>query len=815
GMTKQYFDLRARQESQREKLSSKAAELTALTQSLFQSAERAERVTQDLSTAQERQAQAVQQLSHSRQLLENAREDIVAANNSIEGYRLREKTRVQKRDTLRKQVSDSSVSLQTVASKRKMLEEMQRDFEGYSKAVRTVMQESKRGGLRGVRGPVSMLIRTDDANTIAIETALGSAMQQIVVNDAQDAKAAIRMLKRIDGGRATFLPISVIQARPLNERGVENCTGFVGIAADLVACEQPYRNIISNLLGRTVIASDMDAAIAIADKFSHRFRIVTLDGQIINAGGSMTGGSASGSAGILSRANEIARLMQKQTQMQSALTALEAELSEAERLTREVTFELLAQEGKLRTAQDEALRLEGEEKQYAVLAEAIAQAIASSDEELSSLSARSKDEQTRSELLRENIAALQQELERLEAALGVVSDGQSVAAEQSNRLNARMTELRMQRAALDAEKNTAKESVGRLQELRAAMDGDRAQRQALIAMYEKETEELQAQMASLQQSLEECNTHALQQRESLKTALEQRTSIEANRSTADRDAQTKNRQILGMERESARLENKKSTAEMEEKQIIDRLWESYELTRSSAIACAAPIDSVTSASKQVADLKRKIAALGTPNLGAIEEFARVNERYEYLTAQRDDVLTSKRDLEGIIRDITAQMTEIFLSEFGKINTYFGQTFVEMFGGGRASLELEDTSEPLSCGVEIRVQPPGKQLKTITLLSGGEKAFVAIALYFAILKVRPTPFCMLDEIDAALDDTNVARFANYLRSLAEKTQFIVITHRRGTMEASDVLYGVTMQEQGISKILHLDMNKVTQDLGVTD
>jgi chromosome segregation protein len=814
-MTKQYFDLRARQESQREKLSSKAAELTALTQSLFQSAERAERVTQDLSTAQERQAQAVQQLSHSRQLLENAREDIVAANNSIEGYRLREKTRVQKRDTLRKQVSDSSVSLQTVASKRKMLEEMQRDFEGYSKAVRTVMQESKRGGLRGVRGPVSMLIRTDDANTIAIETALGSAMQQIVVNDAQDAKAAIRMLKRIDGGRATFLPISVIQARPLNERGVENCTGFVGIAADLVACEQPYRNIISNLLGRTVIASDMDAAIAIADKFSHRFRIVTLDGQIINAGGSMTGGSASGSAGILSRANEIARLMQKQTQMQSALTALEAELSEAERLTREVTFELLAQEGKLRTAQDEALRLEGEEKQYAVLAEAIAQAIASSDEELSSLSARSKDEQTRSELLRENIAALQQELERLEAALGVVSDGQSVAAEQSNRLNARMTELRMQRAALDAEKNTAKESVGRLQELRAAMDGDRAQRQALIAMYEKETEELQAQMASLQQSLEECNTHALQQRESLKTALEQRTSIEANRSTADRDAQTKNRQILGMERESARLENKKSTAEMEEKQIIDRLWESYELTRSSAIACAAPIDSVTSASKQVADLKRKIAALGTPNLGAIEEFARVNERYEYLTAQRDDVLTSKRDLEGIIRDITAQMTEIFLSEFGKINTYFGQTFVEMFGGGRASLELEDTSEPLSCGVEIRVQPPGKQLKTITLLSGGEKAFVAIALYFAILKVRPTPFCMLDEIDAALDDTNVARFANYLRSLAEKTQFIVITHRRGTMEASDVLYGVTMQEQGISKILHLDMNKVTQDLGVTD
>ena len=214
-------------------------------------------------------------------------------------------------------------------------------------------------------------------------------------------------------------------------------------------------------------------------------------------------------------------------------------------------------------------------------------------------------------------------------------------------------------------------------------------------------------------------------------------------------------------------------------------------------------------------LKRKITLLGTPNLGAIEEYARVNERYTYLSTQRDDVLTAKRDLENIIRNITSEMTAIFVSEFQKIDQYFGQTFTEMFGGGKGQLILEDPDNPLTCGIEIRVQPPGKQVKTITLLSGGEKAFVAIALYFAILKVRPTPFCMLDEIDAALDDRNVERFASYLHNLSKKTQFIVITHRRGTMEASDVLYGVTMQEQGVSKLLRLDLNQMEQYLGIVE
>ena len=305
------------------------------------------------------------------------------------------------------------------------------------------------------------------------------------------------------------------------------------------------------------------------------------------------------------------------------------------------------------------------------------------------------------------------------------------------------------------------------------------------------------------------------QKDALAALTRDRAAAEAEKTVAERTAQDKNKDILGMERESARLEQKKLSAELEEKQIVDKLWDTYELTRGTARKEAAELESVAQGQRRIAELKRKISGLGTPNLGAIEEFDRVNERYEYLTSQRDDVLGAKKDLEDIIRSITREMTSIFTGEFARINEHFGATFTEMFGGGRASLELEDPEQPLDCGIEIRVQPPGKQLKTITLLSGGEKAFVAIALYFAILKVRPTPFCMLDDIDAALDDRNVERFASYLRSLSKMTQFIVVTHRRGTMEEADTLYGVTMQEQGVSKMLHLDMNQMVEQLGITE
>ena len=347
------------------------------------------------------------------------------------------------------------------------------------------------------------------------------------------------------------------------------------------------------------------------------------------------------------------------------------------------------------------------------------------------------------------------------------------------------------------------------------MEGDKERKLALIDAFEADNVRLEEQIRELTARQEDNVAQTTAFRQEMEQIVSQRAETEAAKTRSERDAQEKNKDILNMERACALLEQKKVTSSLEEKQIIDKLWENYDLTPGTAAEHRGEIESVAAGNRRIAELKRKIGALGTPNLGAIEEYARVNERYTYLAEQRDDVLNSKKDLEGIIRDITKEMTVIFVEEFRKIDQYFGQTFEEMFGGGKGSLVLEDPENPLTCGIEIRVQPPGKQLKTITLLSGGEKAFVAIALYFAILKVRPTPFCMLDEIDAALDDRNVERFASYLRSLGQKTQFIVITHRRGTMEASDVLYGVTMQEQGISKLLRLDLNQMEEYLGIVE
>ncbi len=813
GMTKRYLELRNEQERYRTDLSAKSADLSSAQDSLTRGRNRYEEVEQDCTAATLRQEEAIKQLRLTRKHLVDARENITACENTIAGYRLRAQTREKRRNELKQELDKTSVSLDTLSSRLRMFEEMEKEFEGFSKAVRVVMQESAKNRLQGIHGPVSKLIRVEDEYTIAIEIALGSAMQQLVVDNEQCAKAAIQYLKRSDSGRATFLPLSVVHGRVLNERGVENSNGFIGIASELVRCEGKYKDIINDLLGRTVIAQDMDSAIAIANRFGHRFRIVTLDGQVINAGGSMTGGSVSRNAGILSRANEIERLKQKKTATLTTLENLKTQFADADRLTKEVAFELLTEEGKLRTAQDEALRLEGEEKQFAVLEQAIGEAIATARKEQASLKERMDLDTARASSLEKSIAELEGKISKTEEELKFVSDGQSVAAQQSNRLSERMTSLRMDCAALEAEKSTAQDSIASLRGLELAMEGDKKQKNLLLDSYAAEEERLRKDMEAQNSLLTEQDLQTQSLRKELAGSLEERAKVEARKTALEKDIQNKNKDILNMERECSRLETKKTSAEMEEKLIIDKLWDSYELTRSTAPSEAAQIESVQAAQKRATELKRKISSLGTPNIGAIDEFARVNERYEYLTGQRDDVLTSKKDLEGIISDITAQMTEIFTVEFAKINQYFGETFTEMFRGGKGSLELEDPTQPLTCGIEIRVQPPGKQLKTITLLSGGEKAFVAIALYFAILKVRPTPFCMLDEIDAALDDRNVERFAGYLRGFSGKTQFIVITHRRGTMEEADVLYGVTMQEQGISKILHLDLNQMEQQLGI--
>ena len=815
GLTKQYLELRSRESGLSADIAGSQADVRGLEESMAQTMERLEQLDSDLSSGAARNHEAQTNLKACRKELREAQEEVTAANNTIAGYTLRQQTRGQRRDQLMQSMQETSAQLEGIGAKLRVFRAMERDFESYQKSVRIVMQEAQRGALRNIHGPVSRLIRTEDSYAVAIEIALGAAMQQIVVGTEQDGKAAINHLKRTGAGRATFLPLNTIQGRQLQETGLENCRGFVGVASNLVTAERQYQGIVDNLLGRTVIVQDMDAAIAMSQKYKNRFKIVTLDGQVINASGSMTGGSVNKDAGILSRANELEKLTAQEKKLQQQRQVTEADLQEAQRQWDQVEFQLSTARDQLRVAEDQVLRLQGQEKQYEILLNAVEEAESSARRERESLLTRNTSDRERYAAQSAKIQVYTQQLEQTRLELQKLEGTQSEAAQATAQITDRATALRAEAAALEAEAGTARTHIQDLQGLRTAMEGDREKKEALMDAIRQDNLRLEGELEALKQQQENNRTETEQRNAEMQTLLSRRAEAEAAKTRAERDAQEKNKDILNMERACALLEQKKVTSGMEERQIIDKLWDSYGLTPGTAPEHRGQIESVAAGSRQASELKRKIAALGTPNLGAIEEYARVNERYTYLAEQRDDVLGAKRDLENIIRDITKEMTAIFVEEFGKINHYFGMTFEEMFGGGKGQLILEDPENPLTCGIEIRVQPPGKQVKTITLLSGGEKAFVATALYFAILKVRPTPFCILDEIDAALDDRNVERFANYLHNLSRKTQFIVITHRRGTMEASDVLYGVTMQEQGVSKLLRLDLNQMEEYLGIAE
>ncbi|MDY2809668.1 MAG: chromosome segregation protein SMC [Candidatus Faecousia sp.] len=813
GLQKRYLELRGKETELTSQIAAGEAECRSVEASIQDNDQRLEQLNGDLTAAADREKGARGDLDRVRRELKNAQDAVTVNQNQISGYGLRLQNRTKRRDELTKEQRDVTAQLDGIRAKVQVFQAMERDFESYQKSVRLVMQQGNR--LSGIHGPVSRLIRTEDKYTSAIEIALGGAMQQIVVDTEQDGKAAISFLKRTGGGRATFLPLSVIRGKSLTEKGLEQCWGFVGIASGLVSCQDQYRGIVENLLGRIVIVEDMDAAIAMARTYQNRFKIVTLDGQVVNPGGSMTGGSMNKDAGILSRANELEKLTARQKTLQDKLAALEKDLQEAQRGVDEVEYQRSTAAEQLRAAQDSVLTLQGQEKQYAILLQAILDARENAGAERANLEKRRSADRERLAAQKAKLQLYTLDLSQTRSELFKLEGSQTDTAEKSAHITEGLTDLKTQEAALLAEAETARNHMEDLKALRTSMEGDRDRKIQLSRDIQEEIRGLEAQILDLKARMEQNDREVKRDKQDLEEQLRRRADTEAEKTLCERQTQEKNKDILNMERACALLEQKKQAAQMEEKQIIDKLWDNYGLTPGTAVEKKGEIESVAAGNRRIGELKRSIAALGTPNLGAIEEYARVNERYTYLASQRDDVLTAKRELESVIRNITQEMTEIFVTEFGKINEYFGKTFEEMFGGGKGELLLEDPAEPLTCGIEIRVQPPGKQVKTITLLSGGEKAFVAIALYFAILKVRPTPFCMLDEIDAALDDRNVERFASYLHNLSQKTQFIVITHRRGTMEAADVLYGVTMQEQGVSKLLRLDLNQMEEYLGIVE
>ena len=773
-------------------------------------------VRRELAELEEQSANAEAQLAQAQREQDEAKQSLDQGRNAAQGYALLEEKRRKKAEGCKEAHMKAQMEENALAARIRLLSDMERQREGFSRAVKLVMDQADRGILKGVHGPVAGLVKAPDRVALAIETALGGAMQNIVVDREEDGKAVIQFLKRREGGRATILPIATIRPHTLREgEALSRQPGFVGVADRLVSFDRRYQNIFSNLLGRVAVMEDLDHAIAAARKFGYQFRIVTLDGQMLNPGGSMTGGSAVKGAGILSRANELEQLEGRRAELAEHTAQWARQLADAQREATAAAYQRQTAQEQLREFENAILLTQGRIQRAQGEKTDLERRQAALRGELEQLQARSAK-------IDADAKAAQARLTQLE---GAAQDSQSAQVQQDRRrsdlktqaeaLTAELSRLTAAQAALEAEREATQAGLRELEALRESLAGDRAQSQSLVAEYEtknqgfsKEIQEKQNALSALREESRQC----AQQLEGLNAA---RLELEARRVRATRESQTRSDELLRLEAEVSRLSQKKSAAAMEEKQLLDKLWETYGLSHEAARRQRQELDSVPAANRRIGELKRAISALGQVNVGAVEEFDRVNQRYTYLTGQRDDVERARRELERIISGLTGEMKAIFQRKFALIDQAFGQTFVELFGGGKARLELEDPNDVLNCGIDIKVQPPGKALKTITLLSGGEKAFVAIALYFAILKVRPTPFVVMDEIEAALDDNNVARFAQYMRAMADRTQFIVITHRRGTMEEADALYGVTMQEQGVSRMLSLNLNEMERELNLRE
>ena len=745
--------------------------------------------------------------------LKEIQDEIVSVKNAIDGYTLRFENRGKKADSVKLAIDEKQRELHKGQDRVRLLEDLEKNMEGYFGAVKAVMKESGRGALRGIYGPVSQLITVKDKYSAAIETALGAAVQNIVVDNETDAKRAMGFLKEHRAGRATFLPITAIKGRVLSEQGLDDQYGFVSIASDLVSYDNKYSEIIRWLLGRTAVAEDIDSAIAIAKKYSHRFRIVTLDGQVINAGGSMTGGSRVQNAGILSRGNEIERLKGSLASMQKELDGM---LSDYKLLSEDASAakaELEGAEGDLLRAKEENIRREGELKLASDKLSSVSSGVKELLEEKETLEKRIESVSSGAEAARSQIDELKETLENKEKELESITGDNKTLQKNREEVASKAAEIRLRIVSLqkDVEANT--DEITRLKNRKTGHLDRLSELDGEIREIEEKNDELRALTERLSADEKALKANHGDAQNQINELISQRDELEKQANDLRLHERAKSEERERLSGDIARLEERKIAMRNEYDNLTSKLYDEYQLTRREAAALEIEIDDYSLAAKRLAELKSQIRALGSVNVSAIEEYKEVSERYEFLSGQINDVETSRAELNKMIDDLTGKMAEQFREQFNRINSCFGQTFIELFGGGKAELRLEDERDVLGSDIEIKVQPPGKNVQNINLLSGGEKGLSAIALLFAILKVTPAPFCIFDEVEAALDDVNVSRYAQYVRRMTKNTQFILITHRRGTMEEADVLYGVTMQEKGVSKLLELKTAEMAKKLGL--
>ena len=710
------------------------------------------------------------------------------------------------------QVTELQNQRQSADSRMKLLREMQRDYEGYNNSVKQVLLQARRNPNSGVHGVVADLIHVPAKLERAIDMVLGGALQNIVVDRDEDAKRMIEYLRANRFGRATFLPISSVRGRTLTpqERQVLALPGCIGVASELIEFDSRYQGVADNLLGRTVIAEDLTSGIAIQRASRYQLRLVTLEGDVMHSGGSMTGGSVqSRMTSLLSRTREIEETEKK-------LASIGEELSKL----REIYTGLDEERTALKKERGEIFDALHQQEVLCGRADALLKAAL--DEQ-----AGNNERVERVEAERNRLAA---QLEDVSASLSAL-DGQQEDAEQST--GSRQEEVKKLQEEIFSRRSSNEELRGRvsdgrvrLAEMRRDLEADQANRDRLSQQIE-DTERI---LTESEQLLDKCEQELAENASALERDIaslnDNKAKLDEARSAfgAEDEKRTRAQKRLQEISESidsmrARLDDfsdrhhrselQLARVEGEYKQIQDRIWEDYELTYASAEPFRQADFKLTESEKRITAIRQRIRAMGTVNVVAVDEYRRTVERVTEMSSQRDDLLKARADLEGIIADLEKQMDQQFRTQFALINQNFARTFTKLFGGGTAELRLSDPKDALNCGIDIVAQPPGKKLQMLSLLSGGERALTAIAILFAILDLKPTPFCVLDEIEAALDDANIDTYADYLKGYSANTQFIVITHRKGTMERCDALYGVTMQEKGVSRIVSVKLNEALQ------
>ena len=698
--------------------------------------------------------------------------------------------------------------MRDMESRQKLLGEMSREMEGYSGAVRTVVRYAREQGMKAVHGAVSQLISVPKEYETALDMALGAAQQNVVTDDEETAKRLIEYLRSHHLGRATFLPLTAVQPRTLNEREREvlRLPGCLGVASELIGYDPKYRRAVENLLGRTVIARDLNSGIAIMRQGRHAFRLVTLQGDVMHSGGSMTGGSVSSRAvNLFSRERELKELTEGlvtgQRELERLLSAMREGQAEKDRLKTEAAGaleDLHQQEIAVARETERVQNAQGERDMHSLRrreTEAAREQLMESMMQIREQLSMVADDSRKSDKTRED---LEQEAEEAQRLLAEARETTEARAAETLRLTLEVNDLRHELEAMEKDRDRFEQDRER-----SARDQERRERE--LAEMARADEADEAKAAELAAALEQASLEQARREKTAKTLEENRNGKQAILKEILSDMENLHKGISRDSDRAHRLELSRARTDGDLKALRDRIWNTYELTYAGAEEFRqAEGFNAAEADREAGRLSAEIRALGPVNVHAVEEYAASKGRYDELQTQRQDLEKAEKDLRDLIARLLSQMETTFVENFNLLKGYFSETFQRLFGGGHAELILMDESDPLNCGIEINAQPPGKKLQLLTLLSGGERTLTAIAILFATLKLKPTPFCILDEIEAALDDANIGYFADYLVEYSKETQFVVVTHRKGTMERANALYGVAMEEQGVSKIVSVSL-----------